>query len=297
MWRLLGVGLVGLLSQAEVAAAPFAFGLFTHEYRYISPQNTGDFEQVLAFGPWEQFVFEHVGVEQHVHPASQEVGYLRSAKGVYIGVEGEQVVQKAEPGPWELFERIQLPDGKVGFRNLQFECYLSFEGKLRTRPHLRHWEAFHEHWRQGERQVSTGVFLITGDIPEFPTAKHGGLLFVNNYRKEDRGGVQQAHFAPKDFFFGGDGVIVTEMPLENIRYHKLGDVDLSVSEALLWTLEWVKTKRYRVATFNCWKLPMAFAKTFHLQEVREPLQNDLLTLGAGAVTLPLYALLTWRKKV
>ncbi|MDD9950671.1 MAG: hypothetical protein OXT67_03805 [Zetaproteobacteria bacterium] len=288
---------IGVLPSLSAAVAQFSFGLFTHEHRYVSPQHGGDFEQVLQFGPWEQFQFERVWVDARGQLLSQEVGYLRSAKGVYVGVEGEEVVQKTQPGPWEQFELIHLPDKKVGFRNLAFDRYLSFEGKLRTRPHLRHWESFHVHWREGERRVSTGVFLITGDIPQFPTAKHGGLWFVNNDPESEYDAVREAHFAPKDFFFGGDGAIVTKMDLLHATYTKLGDVDLSLTEAMVWTLEWAKTKRYRVATFNCWKLPMAFAKTFGLQEVKEPLHNDLLTLGAGAVTLPLYALLTWRKKV
>ncbi|MDD9950692.1 MAG: hypothetical protein OXT67_03910 [Zetaproteobacteria bacterium] len=296
MTRLLWI-CIGVLPSLSAAVAQFSFGLFTHEHRYVSPQHGGDFEQVLQFGPWEQFQFERVWVDAYGQLQPQEVGYLRSAKGVYVGVEGEEVVQKTQPGPWELLERIHLPDGKVGFRSVAFDRYLSFEGKLRTRPHLRHWESFIEDWREGERRVSTGVFLITGDIPQFPAAKHGGLLFVNNYALDKQNDRVQAHFSPKDFFFGGDGMIATEMDLLRITYTKLGDVDLSLTEAMVWVTDWAKTKRYRVATFNCWKLPMAFAKTFGLQEVKEPLHNDLLTLGAGAVTLPLYALLTWRKKV
>ncbi|MDD9951488.1 MAG: hypothetical protein OXT67_07975, partial [Zetaproteobacteria bacterium] len=211
---------------------------------------------------------------------------------------GEEVVQKSTPGPWELFERIHLSDGKVGFRNLAFDRYLSFEHKLRTRPHLQHWEAFIEDWRYGERKVSTGVFLIEGDIPHFPQAKHGGLLFVNNYAgKDDRNRALEAHFAPKGFFFGGDGVVVDDMKLLNIHKTKLGDIDLTVLEAMVWCADWAKTKRYRVATFNCWKLPIAFAREFKLQQVDEPIQNDLLALGAGLFHLPMYVILTRYKKI
>ncbi|MDD9952244.1 MAG: hypothetical protein OXT67_11840, partial [Zetaproteobacteria bacterium] len=235
------------------------------------------------------------------HPSA--LGYLRSDKGVYIGVEGEEVVQKSNPGPWELFEMIELDDGKVGFRNLEFDRYLSFEDKLRTRPHLRHWEAFYLDWRYGERKVSTGVYLIEGGIPFFPAAKHGGLLFVDNYAEYPDESAKEAHFMHEDYFLGGDGKITNRMPLLHRNTKKLGDVDLSIREAMVWAHDWAKNKKYRVSTFNCWKLPLAFSKQFDLNKVEEPAQNDILRLLSliplSAATFPgaLYAILTGAKKI
>ena len=267
--------LVFFLPHGKAYASSYTFGLVTHEHRYVSPQNHHDFEQVLKFGSWEQFSFRQIYFDRYGN-YNPNLGFLQSDKGTYIGVEGEEVVQKASAGPWELFEMIELDDGKVGFRNLEFDRYLSFEDKLRTRPHLKHWEAFSLDWRYGERRVSTGVYLIEGNIPEFPKAKHGGLLFEDNYAKDPNEAFTEAHFMPKNFFFGGDGAIADEMPLLHKKRKKLGDIDLSIMEAMVWTVDWAKTKRYRVSTFNCWKLPIAFAKEFGLKKVDEPIQNDLL---------------------
>ncbi|MDD9950403.1 MAG: hypothetical protein OXT67_02455, partial [Zetaproteobacteria bacterium] len=241
------------------------------------------------------------------HPSA--LGYLRSDKGVYIGVEGEEVVQKSSPGPWEIFERERV-GGRFGFRNVQFNRYLSFEGKLRTRPHLRDWELFDLEWRYGERKVSTGVYLIEGGIPFFPAAKHGGLLFVdnyaedgNNYAEDGNKNATEAHFMHKDYFLGWDGEIVDAMPLMNKKLKKLGDVDLSIREAMVWARDWAKNKKYRVSTFNCWKLPIAFSKQFGLNKVKEPSQNDLLRLISflplSATLFPgaLYSIFTGAKKI
>ncbi len=220
------------------------FGLYTHERRYVSPQNERDFEQVLKLDVWEKFQFIHPYVNDYGDDLGANVGYLRSQKGVYIGADREGVNQVVDPGPWELFERMYLADGKVAFRNLAFNNYLSFEGKLRMRPHLKHWESFQLHWVGQNYNPSTEVYLIKGRIPYTP-ALHGGLLFREKSLFKDNWHEYQAHFAYKNTMWGGDGEIWDDMELEGEVHEKLGDLPFAIHEALEWTYDWVKTKKYR----------------------------------------------------
>ena len=286
------LGCLAWLAATLATATPF--GIRTYENRYLSPQEEHSLQQVLHLGPWEQFEF--LPAAGH----GDDQGYLRSHKGSYISMAGTEVVQQPHPGPWEVFHKIYLPDGKVGFYNLEFQRYLSFAaGRLQSALHLRHWESFWLDWVDDPREPSTAVFLIEGNLPLLPPAKHGGLLFVDNYAGEEGKKIDRLenHFMHKNYLFGGDGMITGKMPLFNRKTTKLGDIPLTIWEAQEWVLTWAKPKKYRLATFNCWKLPIAFAKEFGLRRVKEPLQNDLLVGVSAALTVPLYPILTELKKI